>query len=417
MGMATAVGQDLAAGTGGMSPPQEKIYGHNGYKTSIETGVQTPKEAAMCPTPYYTMIRSRNHKFDWRLHLVLYAQTHGQRSAARYFRCARNTVAKWWARFQREGRAGLRELSHAPQSCPHKTKPQIEQLVLAQRARTKGFGGERLKHEFELPCGISAIKRILRQHHLTRKPRRKHQRKQDLRAVKAAYKPFTRFQMDTKVLRDIPPYWPQMIRRHLPKVQYTLRELSCGAQFLAYADEISLTYAERLAERLLAHLQEQGLDLSEVVIQTDNGSEFDGASRRKTDRGFTHTIEQIHGAQHRFIPPGCCNANADVESVHATIETEFYDLQTFADRRDFLGQAATYQLWYNVKRKNRSRGWKSPAELLAEKSPHLSPKIFLLHPLWLPTLILPPSQVAHDLPVHPDGHRGLRGRLLLSRLG
>jgi transposase InsO family protein len=196
-----------------------------------------------------------------------------------------------------------------------------------------------------------------------------------------------------------------MMRQPLPQFQYTIRELSCGAQFLAYADAISVTYAQLTVRRLLEHLRTQGIELSRVTVQTDNGTEFDGSARHKTDRGFVHTIEQLMGAKHRSIPPGCSNANADVESVHSTIETEFYDLETFSDQRQFLAKAATYQLWYNVRRKNRSRGWKSPLDLLEKKAPHLNARILLLHPLYLPTLLpnsLPQRpQVAYHLPVYP----------------
>jgi hypothetical protein len=57
--------------------------------------------------------------------------------------------------------------------------------------------------------------------------------------------------MDVKFLTDIPHYWPQMQRLRLPKSQDSIRELSCGAQTLAYADEVSVTYAEWAARRLL----------------------------------------------------------------------------------------------------------------------------------------------------------------------
>jgi len=367
----------------------------------------------MCPLPYYTMIRSRNHRFDWRLQLVFYAQEHGQRAAAGQFRCSRNTVAKWVRRFDQDRRHGLIERSRAPRHCPHKTPLALEQQVLAQRRRTPGFGAERLRREFQLPCGISAIKRIIRQHGLTRRRRRKHQRKRDLRAIKAAYPPFTRFEIDVKYLNDIPQYWPQMRQRNLPRFQYTVRELSCGAQFLAYADECSSTYAELTARRLLQHLQQHGLDLTAATIQTDNGSEFDGTAQHKGDRGFTHTVETWAGANHQFIPPGCKNANADVETVHSTIETEFYDIESFRHRRDFLQKATTYQLWYNVARQNRSRGWKSPLDLLTEKAPQLDATILLLHPvdlgpLWLNQVSRHPK-VAHHLPIHPGFTRIFRG--------
>jgi transposase len=356
------------------------------------------------------MIRSKDHCFDWRLQLVMHAQQHGQRATARAFRCSRNTVAKWLARFQYQpGRHSLLERSRAPHTCPHKAPPAVVQQVLAHRRRTPGFGAERLKREFELPCGISAISRILRQHDLTRPPRRRHQRKNDLRAIKAAYQPFTRFQIDVKYLTDIPHYWPQMQQRGLPKFQYTIRELSCGAQFLAYADEVSVTYSELAARRLLVHLQQHGIDPATVVIQSDNGTEFDGTARHKRDRGFVHTIETLFGAAHRYIPPGCSNANADVESVHSTIEPELYDIERFVDAEDFLAKTSTYQLWYNTARKNRSRGWKSPLDLLEEKAPMLDVSLLLLHPVLLNRLRLTAptrdAPVAHHLPIYPAIHQ------------
>jgi hypothetical protein len=86
----------------------------------------------MCPLPYYTMIHSQDHRFDWRLQLVMYAQQFGRRAAARAFRCCRNTVAKWLGRYQLQpGRASLLERSRAPRRCPHKTPPEIERQVLA----------------------------------------------------------------------------------------------------------------------------------------------------------------------------------------------------------------------------------------------------------------------------------------------
>jgi hypothetical protein len=61
----------------------------------------------------------------------------------------------------------------------------------------------RLKREFQIPCGVSAISRILRQNGLTRRHKKKHHVKRDLRLVKAQYKPFTRLQMDVKYLTEL----------------------------------------------------------------------------------------------------------------------------------------------------------------------------------------------------------------------
>lgn len=346
------------------------------------------------------MICSNDPKFSLRHELVTYALKQGIKAAARCYECSRNTVRKWVRRFKTHHNKGLLPRSRAPHSCPHKTSPALEAKCVAKRKKTPGFGARRLIEEFDLKIGHNALNRIFRQHQLTRKPKRRHKRKNDLRAVKAAYAPFTRFQMDVKYLTDIPFYWPQMQANGLPRFQYTIRELSCGAQFLAYSNELSKTYATFAIDRFLKHLKNHGVDTAQIILTTDLGVEFDGDTIHYQVGGFHLTIEQKHQAEHRFNPPACPNANADVESVHATIETELFDAQVFSSKADFLAKTATYQLWYNAARKNSSRGYKCPADLLALKAPHLSPKIFLLHPIALESLLS--HQGGHDVPRRPD---------------
>ena len=61
-----------------------------------------------------------------------------------------------------------------------------------------------------LPCSHEAIRRILHEHDLINKPRKKHKRKKDLAKIYKKWKLFGRFTVDIKDLKDIPHYWPQM---------------------------------------------------------------------------------------------------------------------------------------------------------------------------------------------------------------
>ena len=352
----------------------------------------------MYPLTYYTMIRSQNHIFDCRLRMAHSALTQGVKPTARLFKTSPPTVRKWRDRFQAQGLQGLLNRSRAPHSCPHKLSREAESVIIKLRQRLPGFGAERLKEEFDLPWGVNSIARVIRQNCKTRTRKRKHRRKNDLRHIKAAYKPFTRFQMDVKYLNDIPHYWPFMQFLSLPRFQYTVRELSVGAQFLTYADDLSKTYAILTVKRLLEHLEKYGVDLTEVVIQSDNGSEFDGGHINDNSKGFVSAIEKDFPSRHVYIPPGCSNANADVETVHATIEPEFFDLEKFHSRKDFLAKITTYQHYYNLARKNRSRGKKAPLTLLTEKAPQLDPRILILPPIDLCSLL--PQGVNH-VPVEP----------------
>lgn len=103
----------------------------------------------MSPVPlisYATMIAAKDNgfRFDLRRRMVRDAQRHGIKAAARIWRCSRNTVRLWLRRFQAEGLSGLKERSHAPRRCPHKTGPELEKQVLDLRNRT-GYGPRRLK--------------------------------------------------------------------------------------------------------------------------------------------------------------------------------------------------------------------------------------------------------------------------------
>ena len=197
----------------------------------------------MCPSNYYAMIRSKNHKFDLRIHLVRYALEYGIRQTERHFQCSRNTVRKWLRRYEAEGLKGLEDRSRAPHRIPHKTSQEEEDQVIRQRLRTPGFGAERLKREFELSPGIGAIKRIIRQNGLTRKRKRKHQTKRDLRAVKSQYKPLRHLQMDVKYLNDIPNYYFYYMQPGYPRYQYTTRCVKTGGTFLTFGTEFSVANA------------------------------------------------------------------------------------------------------------------------------------------------------------------------------
>jgi transposase len=309
--------------------------------------------------------------FALRHELVRYATVHGIHAATRQFGCARNTVRLWLRRWQ-DGDDPFQNHSRRPHHMPARTPDHIAQTVVASRKKAPCFGARRLVDMFDLPIGKGAAHRILRDHHLLRKRPRKHKRKADLRKIKAAHKPLTRLQMDTKYLNDIPHYWSQMQAQCLPRFQYTIRDEATGALFVSYASELSKTFATLTLSRLLAHLKTHGLDPALIEIRTDLGTEFDGDTVRYRPDGFHGTI-LASGARHRFNPPARPNANADVESSHATIEYEFFDLETFHGPQHFLASVTTYQHFFNFARKNRSRSDQTPAQLLAHNAPPSRP--------------------------------------------
>ena len=243
----------------------------------------------MCPS-YYEMIRSPNPNFQLRYRMVMAAEAAGIRAAARLFGCSRNTVRKWLRRYREEGKAGLRDRSRAPKRIPHKTPPEVEQAVLAARDRIPCFGPKRLKQEFGFSCSTGAIGRILKQNGRSRRSKKPRGPGRSLAAEKMGWRPWGRLQIDVKDLRDLPGY-RELIAYGLPRYQFTARVVPEGAIWLAFSRVNDSTYALIFADRLLAHLRRCGVRLKELVVQTDNGSEFGGASRRRSLGAFTHLVE------------------------------------------------------------------------------------------------------------------------------
>jgi transposase-like protein len=328
-------------------------------------------------------------KFEVRLEIVKFAEQHGIKPATREFDTTVNTVRKWLRRWQanNHARASLVDLSRAPKTCPHKTSPKMEKMIIRIRKKAPCLGPERLKDFFALPVSQGAIARILKQNGLTKKRKKKYEKKRDLREVKARFQPFEENQVDVKYLNDIPFYVEQLLNNsELPKFEYTWRDVKTGCVFLGFSNELSEAAACCFAAAVGGHIRRTGFDFS--TVQTDNGAEFSGMERKtKKDRGFHNLIEQKLKAKHRFIPPGKKNRQADVESLHERIESEFFDLEKFSSRSDFFNLASAWQLWWNTTRKNRYKGKRSPEDILKESCADRNFKVWLLPALDLDVLL------------------------------
>ncbi|MFN3409578.1 MAG: helix-turn-helix domain-containing protein [Limisphaerales bacterium] len=363
---------------------------------------------------YFELYRMRTNRHFLHQKLVAFTQRHGIKAAAREFGCSRNTVRKWLRRQQPGKPSALQEQSRRPRHCPHQIPASLEGQIVKLRHQT-GFGAERLQHEFALPCSHNAIARVLRRHQLVRPRKKKPATKKQLRAVKRHWQLFGQLSTDTKYLQDIPHYWPQMTRLHLPRFQYTAREPVSGAAFTGYADELAKSYAILLAEQLSVHLAAHGVDLAHLTFQTDNGSEF---LENQDEQGLPATVRAL-GADHRYIPPKRYTGQSDVETVHRLVEDEFFDRETFSSPADFWAKITTYWLYFNLVRPNRGKEWQSPLQILQAQAPALAGAVLNWRPLNLSKhhhLYLPsPHHRGHDLPSFPSG-RSLTGEGWLPSL-
>jgi transposase InsO family protein len=98
--------------------------------------------------------------------LVLYVLQEGftRKAAAAAFRVSARTVAKWVGRFQREGRAGLRDRSSRPHRSPRRVGDSVQQRVVElRRERKAAFWIAR-----ETGLSAATVSRILRRARLSR---------------------------------------------------------------------------------------------------------------------------------------------------------------------------------------------------------------------------------------------------------
>jgi transposase len=313
----------------------------------------------------YRVGRGKAYPFEFKMEAVFAAQKNGIKPAVRKYKVARNTLKSWLERFAKKGKKGLEDRRKGPIHIPNKMPEEMEERIVSIRKRTPCFGPMSIKYHYDIPYSLGAIQRVIRSYGLTRKKRKVAQKRRDMREVKAKRHSMAHMQMDVKYLTDIPNYWEQL-PLGLPKFQYTVRETKTGMLFLGYSDELSELNARTMIDYVLDEIKPHlPIDISEVTVQTDNGSEFSGQARRVETAPFVHMIERIHEANHVYIRPGHCNAQADVESSHQLIEREFFDLTRFADREDFFRKVESYRLYFNFRRPNFYKGGRTPQQICA----------------------------------------------------
>jgi hypothetical protein len=344
----------------------------------------------MCPLSYYQTMRNCKDKRAHRYQMIQYALKYGVKPAARAFGTSPPLVRTWLYRFKEHGYAGLLDLSRRPHHSPRATPEAIKNRIVALRKKYRRLGAEQVKTLEALPQAPKTIRKFWRQAGVQRgRRKKKYIVKQNLREIKKRFYLFQQSCEDTKDLIDIPEYWPQMKRLNLPTVQYTRREISCGILFTGFANGRSLIHSTLFAAYINHHMQKyEALPKDNPArCQTDNGSEFCGSWNAKEPSAYTKTVESLPGQEHTTIFPGAHRMQADVETIHALMETEFYEIEKFTDRRDFMNKANTYQLFFNLERPNTYKEHKTPWQLAQEKKPDLDKRLLMTAAVDLDALL------------------------------
>lgn len=319
--------------------------------------------------------------------MVQRAFSHGVKPAARDFHTSPPVVRKWVHRFKTDGYSGLEDRSHRPHHSPRETPKPVKDHIIALKHKYKRIGAGQIRTLENLSLAPKTMRKIWKEAKIpSRRRLKKHIVKNNLRAVKKKFELFQQSMEDTKDLMDIPEYYFQAKTRNLPKVQYTFREVSCGILFLGFAESISLTYAQLFATYINHFLRKFNALPERSIRQTDNGSEYIGSWNAKSPSAYTRTIELLPGQTHYTIYPGAHRMQADVETIHNLMEPEFYEIEDFKDRSDFMAKATAYQLSFNLHRPNSYKENKTPWQLAQEKKPDLDKHLLMIPPVDLDKL-------------------------------
>jgi transposase len=378
----------------------------------------------MCPLRYYPMLRRTTEPTYLRFELVRFAREHGIKAAARQFPTTPKTARKWLRRWEPGSLRGLEDRSRAPLHPRQGITKGQRRRALSLKRRLPSWGAARVKRDFALTLSEEALRRIWREEGLVKKKRRKHKTQQRLREVKQARRLFEQTRVDTKDLCDSPELWAQAQALGLPRYQYTARGVTSGRHYPACAQECTLAYSKLFAEVVLSHLRSCGVKFRGSRVQTGNGCEFVGSWQAKAGSQFTEAVESFKGLRHTRCPPRAHTWQAGVETAHRLVEDESYEVERFRSRADFLAKAGSYNLWFNVGRRNSGKEHKTPWELIHEKEPQVDPAICALPPVYLDELFMkkPDSKLrrGYDVIPHPslleaserafrDRRRGVRG--------
>jgi transposase len=224
---------------------------------------------------YYEAYREMKSCYDIRFKLVHFALDNSVSRAAEEFGTTRKTVRKWLSRYLKEGSFGLIDHSRRPHHSPNKIDAEQEDRILTIRRDHPYKGALRIKDEHGIHSSPATIHRVIRKAGLIRPRKKKSNVKRDLRAIKARMRVFEKIQIDLKELGDIPRYYPYLCHNY-PKYQITARDVRTGLMYLGYAYEKTTTNVAVFTYLLGCHLLSCGVDLSQTVWQSDNGTEFIG---------------------------------------------------------------------------------------------------------------------------------------------
>lgn len=302
-----------------------------------------------------------------RLEMIRYTTENGIKKAAKFYSCSKNTIKKWYRRYQTKGMDGLKDISRKPHNSPNKIKQEDAELITSTvksaKEKKKYITVNNIRKATDISDYSDAtinrhINKSLGKIRNTKKPDTKNKStewKKDL-------KPFEFIQVDIKYLTDIDNLKPYFNDRNLMKYQITARDVCTGFPIVAYCMEKSVTYTKMFLEEILHPFLTQFpyLDLKDIVIQTDNGNEFYNPYQKTKGQTPKESTFRIYVNEkfkkHINIIPGHCTAQSDVETFHWSIERDCLAWDDIVDNDTLIKYTTEYINKY-IKTEIKTRGY------------------------------------------------------------
>lgn len=291
----------------------------------------------------------------WRLGILLHVEevTNNVAKTCRYYGIGRTAYYEWYKRYQEEGEEGLRDKSRRPHHSPLATPVEIVAKIIYLR-QTYHFGPLRikmyLKRYHDITVNRSTVWKTLKRLNMNLLPASKRYRKHKERWIRYEKpQPGHRLQVDVKFLERI----KNTRRRYY---QFTAIDDCTRLRVLRIYDRNNELTAIQFVDYVLSRLP-----FHAEVIQTDNGSEFQG-------QFHWHILDK--GINHVYIKPRTPRLNGKVERSHRIDEEEFYRMLegvVIDETNLFNEKLQEWENFYNFERPHSALNGQTPYERFREK--------------------------------------------------
>lgn len=287
---------------------------------------------------------------------------------------SRKCVRTWIDRYAAEGEAGLANRSSRPHTTPTRTSHEVEQKVLAARAKER-CGQDLLGPQVGVPP--RTVARILRRHGVPYLRECDPMTGEIIRSSKQTTVRYERdrpgelVHVDVKKVGKIPDGggWKAHGRREGSILRDRTTKVGFDYVHSVVDDHCRLAYSEVLPdekgptcaaflERAIGYFAAHGIPRIERLI-TDNAWAY---------RWSLREVCAIHGIRQKFIKPHCPWQNGKVERFNRTLQTEWAYRQPFASNDERTAALDPWLEHYNTGRHHSALGSKPPTSRLQPTS-------------------------------------------------